>query len=100
VRVTWFSADVDALAEQSNETEPLILLRATYTQSLIQGKFYYVALISGYDLVENQPRAWRYQLHAHTTSRVPKVGSKGTDYEPLGDALTVYLRDGELVQLE
>jgi hypothetical protein len=35
-----------------------------------------------------------------TVQRHIKVGSKASDYEALGDAVVIYLKDGELVQLE
>ncbi len=69
-------------------------------QSLIRGKFFYLPVISGYRLVEHNPRAWRYQLLARTAVRMPKVVSRASDYEPLEDAVVVYLRNGELVELE
>lgn len=46
------------------------------------------------------PRAWRCQLLARTAERMPKVMSRASDYEPLEDAVVVYLRNGELVELE
>ena len=98
VQIFWFTAEVETLVSTS-DAPGQFRLKAHYVQPLINGRFFYIPLISGYDTVHKNDRPWRYQLHAYTSSRMPQVTST-SDYEPMGNAVTVYLKNGELVQLQ
>lgn len=101
VSVVWFAADLDALRDpsESDAESASTTLRASYVQPLIRGRFYYLPLIAGYELLDQGTRAWPYQLHARGATRMPRV-APGLDYEPLGDIVVVYLKDGQFVVLD
>jgi hypothetical protein len=87
--VYWFAADLDPLvAEAEPDGEGPFVLRATFVQPLVHGRFYYIPLIRGLQQVRDLARAWNYQLLARAQSRMPMVSSK-SDYEPLDDAVVV-----------
>jgi hypothetical protein len=98
-RIYWFSADLEELGEKWNEEVfPRVVVRVSYSQPMVRGSFYYLPIIVGTSEKEER-RAWHYQMQLHAASRVPRVLSKGTDYEQLADTVVVYLKDGEIVEV-
>jgi hypothetical protein len=101
VRVFWYSMKLDEslVFEDIYSFENPPVIKATYIQPLIAGKFYYLPVITG-ATQDSEKRAWNYQMHARSAVKMIRVGSLHPDYLVLGDAVTVYLRDGEVVILE
>ena len=98
-RVCWFAANLEELAEQWNEEAyARIFVKVIYAQPLIQGSFYYLPVIVG-SSDKSESRSWRYQMLVHSETRIARVTSKTTDYEQLADAVVVYLKDGNLVEV-
>lgn len=98
--VYWFVAELEPLiAEAGVASFGDFMLRATYVQPLVHGRFYYIPLIRGLEPTRGAARSWNYQMLARAQNRMPMVSSK-SDYEPLEDAVVIYLKNGELVSLE
>jgi hypothetical protein len=100
IRLFWYAIHFDDLIEVTdlNATPHPLAIRVSYLQPLIGGKFFYLPSIAGFT-VEKEQRSWPFQLHVRSAERSLRVVS-ASDYELLGDALTVYLRDGALVVIE
>jgi hypothetical protein len=95
-RVYWFVADIDDLVEAAEiELHPRMIIRVSYSQPLIDGRFHYLPVIVGQDDREN--RSWRYQMVVRSNLHIMEVVSKGTDYEQIAEGVVVYLKDGETV---
>jgi len=100
-RVCWFAADIDELTAQPGiHAVERVVIRASYTQPLIHGRFYYLPVIVGAVDHNKDRRQWNYQMYVYSGSRVTQVLSEGTDYEQLGDSVVVFLRDGEIVEIK
>lgn len=100
-RVCWFVVNLDKVVTDAEfySDRPLIV-KFTYFQPLVHKKFYYLPVITGYDDLGRKKRTWQFQMHARSPNRMVRVLSTGTDYEQLDDGLIVYLKNGELVELE
>lgn len=96
-RVFWFSANIDDLTDDT-VIFPLVI-KVTYTQPRIQGRFHYLPIIPG-AAGESTKRSWNYQMLAYSGSRVTQVTSKPSDYEQLADSVVVYLKDRQPVELQ
>jgi hypothetical protein len=97
----WFVVNLEAFVtiDVLNSGKPVIV-RFTYSQPLIHREFFYLPVITGHDVLDREGRAWRYQMHARCPTKMVRVLSTDTDYEQLDDGITVFLKDGELVELE
>jgi hypothetical protein len=101
VRACWFVANLDDLIDDSEKpSEGRIALKATYVQPLLRGTFYYLPVMSGHVVPGGEERSWQYQMHARSPSHLIRVQSKGIDSEEMDDGIVVYLKDGELVELQ
>lgn len=100
VRVFWYAIHFEDLIDDVdlNATLHPLAIRVSYLQPLIGRQFFYLPSIAGFAIYKEQ-RSWPFQLHVRSAERSLRVVST-SDYESLGDALTVYLRDGALVVLE
>ncbi|PTX94197.1 hypothetical protein [Opitutus sp. ER46] len=98
-RAFWFRVNLDELADETDRaaSEGPFVVKFGYSVSLVDGRFHYVPVIAGFG--DAPGRRWEYQMHARSITRPVKVVSD-SDYEPLGDAVTVYLRDAAIVTLE
>ena len=101
IRVFWYSTKFNELVDTKdmNSSDYPLVVKATFVQPLIAGKFYYLPVITG-KTSDPEKRSWNYQMHARSAVKMIRVGSSQSDYSVLGDAVTVYLRDGEVVILE
>jgi hypothetical protein len=109
-RICWFTANIgDLIFYQDDksvvvETNESTVIRFSYTQPLIHGRFYYLPVIPGASVPDwdwNKNRySWNYQMFARSGLRVTDVSSKGTLYEPLEDSVVVYLKDREIVEIQ
>jgi len=101
IRVFWYGTKFDELVDEGdmNSSNYPLVVKATYVQPLIAGKFYYLPVITGMTN-DAEKRSWNYQMHARSAVKMIRVESSDSDYSVLGDAVTVYLRDGEVVILE
>lgn len=100
VRVFWYAINFDDLIEDFDQSGTLypISIRVSYLQPLIGRRFFYLPSIAGFAISE-EARSWPFQLHARAAGRSLRVIS-ASDFESLGDSITVYLRDEALVVLE
>ncbi len=101
VRAYWFVANLDDLVADSEvDYAAQVVMKVTYVQALLHGRFYYLPVITGHESTGLEKRSWQYQMHARSAERMIRIRSEKSDYEQLDDALVVYLRDGEIVELE
>lgn len=100
VRVFWYAIHFEDLVDDAelNATLYPLPIRVSYLQPLIGRQFFYLPSIAGF-AISKEKRSWPFQLHVRSAEHSLRVVST-SDYESLGDALTVYLRDGSLVVLE
>jgi hypothetical protein len=101
VKVFWFVLNLDEFEKELvflNDA-PLVV-RVTYHQPLLGGRFYYLPVIPGFESKEKERRSWSYQLFARCSAHVIRVFSPEPDYERYEDGVVWYLRDGQLVVLE
>jgi hypothetical protein len=73
-------------------------IRVSYTQPLINGRFYYLPVIKG--APRGEGRGWAYQMHVRGASRLSHMVSEKIDHEVFGSVLTVFLKDGEEVEVQ
>ncbi len=100
-KVFWFSADLDKLVDDSDiNTDGRIVIRVSYAQSIIRNRFYYLPIIVGPTDEKTPRRMWNYQMIVRSTLRVPRVLSKETDYEQMGDCVIAYLKHGKIVEVQ
>jgi hypothetical protein len=99
-RIYWYSVNLEHVVDfESVDFNSRISIKMTYTQPLIHGKFYYLPVIIAHADLNDKSRPWKYQMFARSNMRVVQVLSKGTDFEQFGDAVSVYLRDGDVVEI-
>jgi hypothetical protein len=100
-RAYWFYVNIgDLLGDTIVDLNCRVVIRATYSQPLIGGVFYYLPIIPGISEAEEKKRSWSYQLFVRSGLRVMQVRTKGADYEQLEDCVVVYLKHAKIVAVQ
>jgi hypothetical protein len=98
-RIFWFAADLDILIDDRESiASRRCVLKVSYSQPLIRGRFYYLPILAG-ESSEGNKRRWNYQMIIQATTRIPQVLSKHSDFEQLGSNLVIYLRNRSIVEV-
>jgi len=95
VRTYWFSIAIED-APDSPPSEGPVLVRLSYSQPLIKGEFLYLPIIPGQTKDE---AAWSYQMLARADHHIVRVITEKAEYFPLADAVSIHLRDRQILQL-
>jgi hypothetical protein len=99
--IHWYSVNLDHLFEgEVPSVGHNSIIKFRYIQPLIAGKFHYLPVIIGRSNYETSARAWQYQMHVRSFIKVPQVLSMKSSYERLGDSVVVYLKHGEIVEIQ
>lgn len=99
-RIHWFAVNLEYAVESDkldNKTDN-ILICFSYSQPLIGGRFYYLPIIP-----RESPRSdgsWAYQMLVRSAAKPVVVVSEKTDYIRLADTIVVYLKHGEVVEIQ
>ena len=102
-RISWYAANLDELIDNAKaevDFNRRIIVRLSYTQPLIHGRFYYLPVVIGSADPDKEKRSWNYQMLAHSNLKILQVLSKQVDYEQLGNGVVVYLKDTEIVVIQ
>jgi len=99
--IYWFAINIGEVLE-AGELDWLdsdgALVRFTYTQSLLGGRFYYLPLIP--HEYPASDRLWQYHMIVRAAHKPVAVVSKKTDYCRLADVVIVYLRSAVVTEIE
>jgi hypothetical protein len=96
-RIFWFAANLDDSVDiEALNSGDRMVVRFSYTQRLIKGRFYYLPIIPGQAVDEP---SWRYQMFVRSESRVVRVTSKDTDSFSLADGVVVHLKDRSILEV-
>ena len=95
IRACWFSIAIEDAPDRV-ETEHPVLVRLSYTQPLIKGEFLYLPVIPGQS---KDDAAWSYQMLARADHHIVRVITGKAEYFPLADAVSIHLRDRQILQL-
>jgi hypothetical protein len=96
--VQWFRWPIGLGESEVVEVGTGPRVRVRYCQPLIGARFYYLPVIAGSS--KSPERQWAYQMHVRGVGRVPRPCSKEIDCEVLGSVLTVYLKNGDEIQIQ
>jgi hypothetical protein len=99
-RIHWFSADLDSVFSDDADCGTPLVIKMTYSQPLIGGRFYYLPVIARGESPKKDGRDWCFQMIALSGVRPVRVLSKPTDFERMGDGVAIFLKDGEVVELQ
>jgi hypothetical protein len=95
--IYWFSANLNDLVDGAElESSGRTIVRFSYSQPLISGRFYYLPIIAG---SSDGAASWKYQMLVRSESKPVRVTSKGTEFYQLADVVSVYLKDREIVEI-
>lgn len=94
-KIVWFSTSLAFLIDGDIPPEhPTIQVR--YSQPLIEGKFYYLPIITGADPVARKADPL-FIMRIHSSKGLPLLLSESTEFERRDDHLVLYLKNQELV---
>jgi hypothetical protein len=100
----WFKVDIAELVAEykraKNAPPDKLEIELHYFQPLIGGRFYFLPTMGPPDPRPWRAREWSFQMHVHSPLRIPRVLSKQTDHQRLGNQEIIYLKSCELVELE
>ncbi len=94
--VYWYCVSLDEEGAGEKADGAKFTVRLNYTQALIRGRFLYLPCLPGHPREESP---WRYQMLARAEHHVVRVTTEGTEYFPLIDAVSVQLKDRQIVEL-
>lgn len=93
LRIVWIRIETRAVFGDS-------IIRVSYRQRHIGGRFYYLAQSIPDRLGGPPGRDWRFSLLARASSGKVAFSAGSSEWERLGDVLVVYLRRDQIVSLE
>jgi len=97
IRVFWFAASLDDLVGGEFIGDYRFIVRLSYSQPLIGGRFYYLPVIVGQS--REMTDSWKYQMIVRSELRPVRLIS-ASESQALLDLVTVHLKDGEIVSIE